>query len=112
MKKPLKNTIRLRGMRFSKGIYESKAWLDNTLLKLDKSLSIKAHSLNGFGWGNDVKGGLQLALAISIELYPLPVAKAVYRHLQADFLAQIQDDGFDVNLDLTKFHEEVVLSQM
>ncbi len=102
------NTIRLRGVRTATNSFDNKAWLDNLLLKLEKSLKVKAHYHRGFNWGDDEKGGLQLALAICLELYPIDVAKKVYPTFYHAFLAGIQEDGFDVMVDLTKFEEEIV----
>lgn len=108
MKKLLSDAVRLRGVRSANGSFKSKAWLNNTLLKLEKSLKIKAHSLRGFGWGPDEKGGLQLALAICMELYPAELLKQVYPVFHKTFLADIQEDGFDMTVDLTQFNQEVV----
>lgn len=102
------NTIRLRGIRTSANSFDNKVWLDNTLLKLEKSLKVKAHYHCGFNWGDDEKGGLQLALAICLELYPIEVAKKVYPAFHRAFLAGFQEDGFDEIVDLTKFEEAVV----
>jgi hypothetical protein len=107
MKKLLLDTARLRGVRTANHSFESKAWLNNTLLKLEKSLKTKAHSLRGFGWGDDEKGGLQLALAICLELYPPAAVKHVYPAFYKTFLAGIQEDGFDLTVDLTQFNREV-----
>lgn len=108
MSKQHKNTIRLRGVRTATNSFDNKAWLDNTLLKLEKSLKVKAHYHRGFNWGSDEKGGLQLALAICLELYPIEVAKKVYPAFHRAFLALIQEDGFDVTIDLTLFNQQVV----
>ncbi|MCU0346724.1 MAG: hypothetical protein MUC59_07260 [Saprospiraceae bacterium] len=108
MKKLLLDTIRIRGVRSANHSFESKAWLNHILLKLEKSLKIKAHSLRGFGWGEDEKGGLQLALAICSELYPPEVAKRVYPVFYQTFLAGIQEDGFDLTVDLRGFNRDVV----
>jgi hypothetical protein len=107
MRNPNEHKIRLRGVRSATNPFESKAWLGNHLLKLDKSLKIKAHSLRGFNWGDDEKGGLQLALAICIELYSPDMAKKVYPAFRQAFLAGIQEGGFDVWVDLEGFNREV-----
>jgi hypothetical protein len=109
MKNPNEHIIRLRGVRSATNPFESKAWLDNHLLKLDKSLKIKAHSLRGFNWGEDEKGGLQLALAICIELYPAEVVKRVYPAFYKAFMAGIEEDGFDLTVDLEGFNREFVV---
>ena len=102
------DTIRLRGIRAANGNFEAKVWLNDTMLKMDKSLKIKTHSLRGFGWGNDGKGGLQLALAICLELYPTETVKHVYPAFYTWFLEDILEDGFDMTLDLTGFNIGVV----
>lgn len=106
MDKRHKSTIRLRGIRSANHSFESKAWLDSHYLKLEKSLGVKAYSLSGFDWGDHEKGGLQFALAICLELYPLEFAKKAHPIFYQTFLAAIQEDGFDLNLDLEAFNRE------
>lgn len=108
MKKLLIHTIRIRGVRSTYLTFESKVWLNNTILKLDKSLKIKTHSLRGLGWGDDEKGGLQLALALCMEIYPVELVKRIYPDFYKTFLADIQEDGFDMTVDLTGFNKKVV----
>ncbi|MBI5914125.1 MAG: hypothetical protein HY842_02015 [Bacteroidetes bacterium] len=98
-------TIRLRGIRSVTAFSDNKVWLDHKRLKLGKSLKVKAHSINGFGWGKDEKGAAQLALAICLEIYPPDVAGQVYRHFKSAFLTAIEVDCFDLNLHLTEFNE-------
>ncbi|MCC6722924.1 MAG: hypothetical protein IT258_00340 [Saprospiraceae bacterium] len=107
MKKLLSDAIRLRGLRSNNSGAESKVWLNNTFLKLDKSLKIKAHSLNGFGWGDDEKGSLQLALAICIEIYPAEQVRHIYPSFCQIFLRGIQEDGFDLQIDLSTFNQSI-----
>lgn len=104
-----KHTIRLRGIRSATHSFESKAWLDNHYLKLEKSLREKTHSLRGFNWGKDEKGGLQLALAICLELYPVEVAKSIYPAFHQAVLVPIHDDGFDIRVDLEAFNRHLEL---
>jgi hypothetical protein len=109
MKKPtLRTTVRLRGYRPVSAFSDNKIWLDNKYLKSDKSLKVKIHSINGFGWGNDAKGAAQLALAICLELYPPDIAKAVYQDFQTRFIQPLEEDSFDVVLDLAPFNEAKV----
>lgn len=108
MKKLLLDTIRIRGIRSTTASHQRKVWLNNTLLKLDKSLKVKAHSLHGFNWGDNEKGGLQLALAICIEIYPKEMVKRVYPDFYKVFLADIQEDGFDLTLNLEEFNRKAV----
>lgn len=92
--------------------FESKAWLDNRYLKLEKSLQVKSHSLQGFRWVDDEKGSLQLALAICLEFYPLVVAKKVYSAFRQAFLTGIKEDGFDLQVNLEDFNEIVMMDWM
>jgi len=108
MSKPRNKHIRLRGVRIANNSFDNKAWLDNTLLKLEKSFRTKAHTLHGFNWGDDEKGGLQLALAICLELYPPKVVRQVYPFFYKTFLAVIAEDGFDLTFDLTEFDRDFV----
>lgn len=110
MDKRHKSTIRLRGIRSANHAFESKAWLDSHYLKLEKSLGIKAYSLNGFDWGDNEKGGLQFALAVCLELYPLEVAKKVHPAFYQAVLITIEEDGFDVNFDIEAFNRQHGLS--
>jgi hypothetical protein len=112
MKKLHNPAVRIRGFRSNSHPFQNKAWLDNTFLKLEKSLKVKAHSIHGFNWGNDEKGGLQLALAICMELYPPALAKQVYPAFRKAFLADLHEDGFDITVDLTGFYEEEVAPKM
>ncbi|MCF8246659.1 MAG: hypothetical protein K9J37_17245 [Saprospiraceae bacterium] len=112
MKKPPPSAIRLRGVRYpTAAAIPPKVWLDVKLLRLEKSLKIKAHNIHGFGWGNDCKGAAQLALAICLELYAADVAMQVAPHFRVLFLDELTGENFDVNLNLTPFNE-VHLSQM
>jgi hypothetical protein len=108
VKKLLLHTIRIRGVRSANASFQCKIWLNNTLLKMDKSLKIKSHSLRGFGWGNDEKGGLQFALAICMEIYPVELVKRIYHDFYKAFLVGIQEDGFDLTVDLEGFNREFV----
>jgi hypothetical protein len=112
MKKLHDPAVRIRGFRSNSHPFQSKAWLGNTLLKLDKSLKLKSHSIQGFNWGDDEKGGLQLAVAICMELYPHDIAKQVYPAFRKAFLAGIHEDGFDITVDLTGFYEAEVVPRM
>ncbi len=87
MKKLPPSAIRLRGVRYPPAAaIPPKVWLDDRLLNLEKSLKIKAHSISGFGWGNEHKGAAQLALALCLELYPEALARRVYPDFRAAFL--------------------------
>lgn len=108
MTKPLKDTIHLKGIRGVNASTEPQAWLNHRLLKLDKSLRVKSHSLNGFGWGNDDKGAHQLALAICLEIYPLPIAVLIYANFCNLFIAPISQDSFSITLALADFNKQEV----
>ena len=106
MKKPPPSAIRLRGVRYpSAAAIPPKVWLNNTLLNLEKSLKIKAHSICGFGWENDARGAAQLALAICLELYAEELARQLAPHFRALFLDEISGDNFDLTLNLAAFNE-------
>ncbi len=112
MKKPPPSAIRLRGVRYpTAAAIPPKVWLNDKLLSLEKSLKIKAHSINGFGWGNDSRGAAQLALAICAELYTEELARQVAPHFRALFLDGLYGENFDVNVNLSTFNE-TYLSQL
>ncbi len=107
MKKPPPSSIRLRGVSYpSAAAIPPKVWLNAKLLKLDKSLKIKSHSIDGFGWGNNARGAAQLALAICSELYSEALALQVAPYFRAMFLDKIEGENFDLNLNLDAFNEE------
>lgn len=101
----LENTLHLKGIRDITASSQSKVWLNHKLLKLEKSLKVKSHSLLGFDWGNERKGASQLALAICLEVYPQDIALQVYQAFKEEFLATIQDNSFSLNIDLSAFNE-------
>ena len=106
MKKTPPAAVRLRGVRYpSAAAMPPKVWLNNTLLNLEKSLKIKAHTINGFGWGNDGRGAAQLALAICAELYPTALARQLAPYFRAIFLDGISGENFDLTLNLATFNE-------
>ncbi|MBK9014457.1 MAG: hypothetical protein IPM82_10410 [Saprospiraceae bacterium] len=106
MKKPPPSAVRLRGVRYpSAAAIPPKVWLNDKLLNLEKSLKIKAHSIHGFGWGNDGRGAAQLALAICSELYTKALARQVYPYFRASFLDGITGENFDMTLNITAFNE-------
>ena len=106
MKKTPPSAIRLRGVRYpTVAAIPPKVWLDDKLLNLEKSLKTKAHSIYGFGWGNDLRGAAQLSLAICMELYTEELARQVYPDFRAAFLDGINGENFDVRLNLATFNE-------
>lgn len=70
MRKSPPSSIRLCGVSYpSAGSIPPKVWLNDKLLKLEKSLKIRSHSMHGFGWESNTRGAAQLALAICSEIY-------------------------------------------
>ncbi len=109
MKKTPSASVRLRGVSYpSAAAIPPKVWLDNKLLKHDKSLRIWAYSIYGFGWGNNANGAAQLALAICLELYPKAWAVKVAPCFRAMFLDKIEGENFDLNLNLVAFNEDCI----
>lgn len=109
MKKTPSASVRLRGVSYpSAAAIPPKVWLDNKLLKHDKSLRIRFHSIYGFGWGNNTRGAAQLALAICLELYPEALAVQVAPYFRAMFLDKIEGENFDLTLNLAAFNEDCV----
>ena len=104
----LKNTIQLKGVRYPRNAHPTKVWLDGHYLKADKSLKIRHHSTARFGWGNDEKEGIQLALAICLELYPEEIATKVYLSFREQFISPINEESFIMDLNLEEFHETYV----
>jgi len=113
MKQPvLKSEISLKGIRSITASSENKVWLDNKLLKFEKSLKVKCHTLAGFDWGNHHAGAAQLALAICLELYPQYPALAAYQDFKSAFISPIRDDSFLLKLDLSAFNARIAGSQL
>ena len=109
MKNPPPAAIRLRGIRYPSAAYiPPKVWINDTLLNLEKSLKIRAHSIHGFGWGTDTKGASQLALAICMAMYQADTARLAYPHFKTEFLDGIIEDSFDVKLNVAAFNEAYV----
>ncbi len=102
----LKTTIRLRGLRKVTLSYQPRVWLNDKFLSLKDSLKVQNLSDKGFDWGNTGAGASQFALAVCLELYPPEVARQVWQQFAKEFIAPIQEDGFDVTLDLKGFHEK------
>lgn len=103
----LPNTIQLKGVRNVTPSYQPKVWLQNKILKVEKSLKLRSHNIDGFNWGHDRKGALQLALAVCLEIYPEDFALEIYRAFQEEFLSAIHEDGFIITLNLSNFNERV-----
>lgn len=103
------SSIRLRGVSYpNAAAIPPKVWLDDKPLRHEKSLKIGSHSIHGFGWGSNVRGGAQLALAICSEIYPTPIAVQAAPLFRAMFLDKITGENFDLHLDLTAFNKEVM----
>jgi len=112
MKRPvLKSEISLKGVRSITASSDNKVWRDNKLLRFEKSLKVRTHTLAGFNWGNDEAGGAQLALAICLELYPQDFAIAVYHDFKSAFISPIQEDSFLLKIDLSAFNARIAGSQ-
>jgi uncharacterized protein DUF6166 len=108
MKQPvLKSEISLKGMRSVTASSDNKVWLDNKLLKFEKSLKVKSHTLAGFDWGKREAGAAQLALAICLELYPLDLALAAYQDFKSAFISPIREDSFLMKMDLSAFNARI-----
>ncbi|MFQ5446106.1 MAG: DUF6166 domain-containing protein [Desulfobacterales bacterium] len=108
MKQPVfKSEISLKGMRSITASSENKVWLDNKLLKFEKSLKVKCHTLAGFDWGNHEAGAAQLALAICLELYPRDLALRAYPAFKQAYILPIREDSFLLKMDLTAFNAKI-----
>lgn len=64
-------------------------YLNGHKLDLAKSLKVRNHSPSGFRHGYAGSGPAQLALSICLELYSLPVAKAVYQYFKQEYIASL-----------------------
>ena len=86
-----------------------KVWLDGKALSHAKSLKHVSHSPDGFNWGYGGSGPAQLAYAICHELYGKDIAHRVYQDFKWRFLVAIEEDSFDLVLDLAEFNATHVL---
>ena len=64
-------------------------YLNDKRLELGPSLQVRNHSPSGFRHGYEGSGPAQLALAVCLELYSQPVAKAVYQHFKREYIAPL-----------------------
>ena len=108
----LPTTIHLKAIREVTASFPPKVWLNHKLLKLEKSLKVKTHSLAGFNWGGHEKGASQLALAVCLEIYSPEIALDVYQQFKSDFLLPIQEDSFSLDFDLSVFNKAKVRQQV
>jgi hypothetical protein len=108
----LPTAIHLKGIRDVNASSSPKVWLNHKLLKLEKSLKVKTHTLAGFNWGNNEPGARQLALAICLEFYSPEIALEVYYPFKSEFLTPIVDDSFSLDFDLAAFNEAHIRQRM
>lgn len=106
----MENTAKLKGYRPEMAHGGScKVWLNDKALSHAKSLKHVSHSPDGFNWGYGGSGPAQLAYAICHELYGKDIARRVYQDFKWRFLVAIEDDSFDLTLDLAEFNASHVL---
>ena len=110
----MENTAKLKGYRpeMAHGGSDhgrNKVWLDGKALSHAKSLKHVSHSPDGFNWGYGGSGPAQLAYAICHELYGKDVARKIYQDFKWRYLVAIEDDSFDLVLDLAEFNASHVL---
>lgn len=110
--KKLPLSIQLKGIRYPRNTHPTKVWLNNSLLKPDKSLRLRHHSTARFGWGKDVNGANQMALAICLEIYPKEVATRIYMAFRDEFILPILEESFILTFELSEFHEKHVADMM
>ena len=74
-------------------------YLNGSRLFLEDSLRVRNHSPSGFFHGYGGSGPAQLALAICLQIYPQPVAEAVYQRFKGTYVATIpmEDEQFESN---------------
>ncbi|MEZ4961985.1 MAG: hypothetical protein R2830_19310 [Saprospiraceae bacterium] len=86
----------------------AKVWLNGKQLNLQASLKYCSKSPTGFNWGYGGSGPAQLAHEICRQIYGLKIARQVFQGFKHRYLANIQDDGFDLTLDLSDFNRDYV----
>lgn len=94
--------IHLQGFWKTKEIY-----LDGKALTPDKSFLLCKHSPDGFNWGYLGSGAGQLALALCQELYGDDVAREIYMKFKVDFIKDLPQDDFIIDLDVNKWFEKL-----
>ena len=72
-------------------------------LNSSESLVVAAHSPDGFGWGNDDPGAVQLALAILLRATDRDTALAQYEVFAREVIATLPQGDF--SLRLASVHE-------
>ncbi len=106
----MENIAKLKGFRPEMAHSGNcKVWLNDKALSHAKSLKHVTHSPEGFNWGYGGSGPAQLAYAICHELYGKDVARQIYQDFKWRFLVAIEDDSFDLVLDLAEFNAVHVL---
>lgn len=86
--------------------------LNSRPLHPGESIQVANHSPYGFNWGYLGSGPAQLALAVCIELYGIPVAQRVYQKFKAWFIAGLpQGKDFDTRIGLEEFNRQVVIPE-
>ena len=109
MKNNTPTTAHLKGIRPGTAHGgDCKVWLNGKLLNLQTSLKYCSKSPTGFNWGYGGSGPGQLAHEICRKLYGLKIAKNVFHSFKLRYLAGIQDDSFDLMLDLADFNRDYV----
>lgn len=78
-----------------------------------ESLRVVNHSPDGFNWGYSGSGPAQLALAVCIELYGIPLAQRIYQKFKQWFIAGLPGGrDFDTRIGLEEFNRQVVIPEM
>lgn len=105
MKNNILTTAHLKGIRSDVAHGgDCKVWLNGKLLNLQTSLKYCSKSPTGFNWGYGGSGPGQLAYEICRQLYGLETANLVFQDFKWTFISNIQDDSFDLTLDLKVFN--------
>lgn len=76
-------------------------------VKPERSLAVRNHSPSGFNWGYGGSGPAQTALAILMELLPIPIAEALYQEFKKDFVQYwAMEKDVRIEIDLKKWLAE------
>lgn len=94
-----------------KGHWSTKrVWLDGIEIDPYPSQLIYKHSPEGFNWGYGGSGPAQLALAISLELFPAPIAIRLYQYLKCKVIAKLPKRDVHVKVTLPDDIEQLALN--
>ncbi len=91
----MKNII--RGESITRSVF-----IDDRLLRPERSQKVYNHSPDGFNWGYGGSGPAQLALAILLKFTDKDTALRLHQEFKWDVIAKLPQKDFEINIDIKK----------